>query len=157
MDMQGDDFDQIPLFKGLTATQRSLLRPLFVPCDCYGGTVLFEQGDPADSLYLVISGEVIVRYKPEDGPPIVLARIRPFGIVGWSAVLGRQQYTSGAECTVYTQILRARGEDLQNLCEQYPETGTLILERLAKEIADRTPSSNGQMLDLLKQGLAYGN
>ena len=155
--MQGDVFDRIPLFKGLSAAQRSLLRPLFISYDAYGGTVLFEQGEPADSLYLIVSGEVIIRYKPEDGPVICLARVRPGGVVGWSAALGRQVYTSGAECTVYSEILRIRSEDLRNLCEQYPEVGELLLERLAHVIAERLQDTNGQVLDLLKQGLAYGH
>ena len=155
--MQGDVFDQIPVFQGLTSAQRSLLRPLFILCDYYGGSVLFEQGDPADCLYLIISGEVIVRYKPEDGPVIILARVHPGGVVGWSAALGRQKYTSGAECSIYSQVLYVRGEDLRELCEKYPETGEVILERLASAIADRTQITNDQVVDLLKQGLAYGH
>lgn len=118
---------------------------------------MFEQGDPADCLYLVISGEVIVRYKPEDGPVIILARVHPGGVVGWSAALGRREYTSGAECAIYSQVLRVRGEDLRELCEHYPETGEFILERLARVIAERTQITNDQVVDLLKQGLAYGH
>lgn len=155
--MQADHFDQIPLFQGLNPAQRNLLRPLFDSCDCYEGTVLFEQGDPAECLYLIVRGEVTIRYKPEDGPAITLARVRPGGIVGWSAVLGRQFYTSGAECSTYCQVLRLQGEALRRLCEQYPETGELILEGLAGAYAERNPTANGQVIDLLKQGLAYGH
>jgi CRP-like cAMP-binding protein len=155
--MQGDVFDRISLFSGLSPAQRCLLRPLFIPFDAYGGTVLFEQGDPAESLYLVVSGEVIIRYKPEDGPAICLSRVRAGGVVGWSAALGRQAYTSGAECVIYSELLRIKSEDLRCLCEQYPETGELILERLADVIAERLQDTNGQVLDLLKQGLAYGH
>ena len=155
--MQGDVFDRIPLFNDLSPAQRSLLRPLFIPFDAFGGTVLFEQGDPAENLYLVVSGEVIVRYKPEDGPVICLSHVHAGGVVGWSAALGRQAYTSGAECTIYSELLRIKSEDLRNLCEQFPETGELILERLASMIAERLQDTNGQMLDLLKQGLAYGH
>ena len=155
--MHGDVFDRVSLFQGLSPAQRSLLRPLFIPFDAYGGTVLFEQGDHAESLFLVVSGEVIIRYKPEDGPAICLARVHPGGVFGWSAALGRQAYTSGAECSIYSEILRIRSEDLRNLCEQYPETGELILERLSCVIAERLQDTNGQVLDLLKQGLAYGH
>jgi CRP-like cAMP-binding protein len=155
--MYGDVFDQFVLFRGLSPAQRSLLRPLFILINAYGGTILFEQGDPAESLYLVISGEVVIRYKPEDGPVICLARVRSGGVLGWSAALGRQSYTSGAECSVYSEILRIRSEDLRSLCEHYPETGELVLERLSCLIAERQRDTNGQVLDLLKQGLAYGH
>jgi CRP-like cAMP-binding protein len=151
--MSGDIFDQIPLFKDLSCDQRDLLRPLFLPVDCYSGTSLFEQGDPAEYLFLVVVGEVVINYKPDDGPAILVARVRPGGIVGWSAALGSRSYTSGATCEGYTQMLRLRGEDLRNLCTEYPETGILILERLATVIAERLRNTHEHVMALLMQGL----
>ncbi len=151
--MPGDIFDRLPIFAGLSCDQRELLRPLFVPVDCYSGTVLFEQGDPAEYLYLVVTGEVVIRYKPDDGSAITVARVRPGGIVGWSAALGSRSYTSGATCEEYTQLLRLYGRDLCELCDRYPETGILVLERLATVIAERLRNTHEQVMALLKQGL----
>ena len=151
--MPGDRFDQLPLFDGLTPAQLELLRPLFIPCDCYSESVLFNQGDPAEYLYIVVVGEVTIQHKPDDGPPITITRVRPGGVVGWSAVLGNREYTSGAVCSVYSQMLRVRGEDLRILCEQHPETGILILERLATVIAKRLRNTHDQVMNLLKEGM----
>ncbi len=154
--MPGDIYQQLPLFQDLSPAQLQILRPIFVPCDCYTGNVLFEQGDPAEFLYLVVSGEVTIRYKPEDGPPITITRVRPGGIVGWSAALGNRLYTSAAICTAYSQMLRVRGRDLKRLCEDYPDTGILILERLAWVIADRLRHTHEQVVELLIQGIGSG-
>jgi len=151
--MPSDFFERLPIFSGLSCDQRELLRPLFVPMDCFSGTVLFEQGDPAEYLYLVVTGEVVIRFKPEDGSAITVARVRPGGIVGWSAALGSRSYTSGAICEEYTQMLRLCGQDLCQLCDRYPETGILILERLATVIAERLRNTHEQVMALLKQGL----
>jgi CRP-like cAMP-binding protein len=148
-----DIFDRLSLFKDLSVDQKNLLRPLLLPMDCYSGTSLFEQGDPAEYLYLVAIGEVVIHYKPEDGPAILVAHVRPGGIVGWSAALGSRSYTSGAACEVYTQMLRIRGEDLRNLCNECPETGILILDRLATVIAERLRNTHDQVMSLLLQGL----
>jgi CRP-like cAMP-binding protein len=148
-----DIFDSLFLLEGLTAAQRELLRPLFEPCDFYAGTVLFEQGDPAEYLYAVVSGEVVVSFKPDDAPTIVVARVRPGSIVGWSAVLGSRRYTSGAECSEYSQLLRVRGEALRRLCIQHPDTGVLVLDRLAAVIAERLRSTHDMVLSLLQLGL----
>jgi len=107
-------------------------------------------------MYLVISGEIAINYKPEDGSSITMARVGPGGVVGWSAALGNRLYTSSAVCTVYTQMLRVRGADLRNLCQQYPETGILILDRLATVIAERLRNTHEQVIALLKQGLLNG-
>ena len=151
--MSNDIFDQLPLFEGIIPAQRVLLRQIFTPVDSYANTLLFEQGDPAEFLYLVVVGEVVVNFKPDDGPAITVARVQPGGVVGWSAALGSRAYTSRAECLVYTQMLRVRGTDLRKLCEQNPETGLLILDRLATVIAERLSSTHKQVVALLELGL----
>lgn len=151
--MADDIFADLFLFEGLTAKQRDFLRPLFDPCDCYAGTILFEQGDPAEYLYAVVNGEVVVSFKPDDAPTLIVARVHPGSIVGWSAVLGSRCYTSRAECAQYTQLLRVRGTDLRRLCIQYPETGVQILDRLAAVIAERLHSTHDMVLSLLQLGM----
>jgi len=151
--MEADFFADVFLFKGLTAAQLAILRPLFEPCDCYAGTVLFEQGDAAEYLFAVVTGEVVVNFKPDDAPTLTVARVQPGSIVGWSAVLGSRCYTSSAECTQYTQLLRVRGTNLRRLCDEHPETGVQVLDRLAAVIAERLHSTHDMVLSLLQLGL----
>ena len=151
-----EDLDQIELFQGMTLSQLELLRPLFIDFECYEGTVLFGQGELADFIYLVVSGEAVIQYKPEDGPAITVARVRPGGLVGWSALIGRRVYTSAVVCAVDSRFLRVRGADLQKLCEDHPETGGLLLERLANAVAERLRKTHPQVLSLLENGLRNG-
>jgi CRP-like cAMP-binding protein len=154
--MMGDIFEELPIFQGLTPQQIQQLRPIFIPCDCYMGTNLFEQGDPAEYLYLVAEGEVTIRYKPEDGPPIIIARIKPGGVVGWSAALGNRFYTSAAVCSDSAQLVRVRARDLRRLYEVYPDTGILVLDRLASVIAERLLHTHDQVMALLLHGMRAG-
>ena len=156
--MPEDVINRLPLFQDLTPAQLDLLWPLFVSCEYHPGTVLFEQGEPAIFLYLIISGEVYIRFQPEDDHEnITVTRVRDGGMVGWSAVIGRRFYTSAAECVQYTRMLRVRGADLQALCEQHPETGLRIVDRLAKMVAERTQGGHPQIVALLEIGLRNGN
>lgn len=150
------ELEQLPFFQDLTPEQLELIQPLFVLCECHSGTVLFEQGEPAVYLYLLITGEVTIRYKPDDGPDIMVTRIRDGGMVGWSAAVGRRVYTSAAVCTEFTRLLRVRGIDLQELCERQPETGLLVLDRLSRVVAERTHAGQSQILALLEIGLRNG-
>jgi len=146
-------FPNLFLFRDLFPAQLKLLHPLFIPCEFTADTTLFEQGDPADNLFAVVSGEVVVNFKPDDGPAIVVARVQPGSIVGWSAALGSRRYTSSAVCTSYTQLLRVRGDDLRRLCVQHPDTGMTFLDRLATVIAERLHSTHDLVLSLLQLGL----
>jgi CRP-like cAMP-binding protein len=151
--MSGEELHQLLIFQDLSPEQLELLRPMFGWIECEEDGSLFEQGDPAEYLYLLAEGEVVVRFKPDDGPALVVARIRPQGVVGWSAALGSPAYTSGAICCLHSRLLRVRGQDLRYLCEHYPETGAMVLERLSFVIAERLRSTHGHVIALLEQGL----
>lgn len=148
-----DVFNCMAIFQNLSPTQKELLRPLFISIQEPMGTLLFEQGDPAQYLYLVVDGEVNIRYKPEDGPALIVARIRSGGVVGWSAALGNLVYTSAAICAADCHLLRVQSQDLRDLCEQYPDTGSMILERLAAAVAQRVSNAQSHVIALLEQGM----
>ena len=154
--MPRDLLKQFPLFDGFSEDQMEILRPLFLPSECHAGTVLFEQDEPATFFYLLVSGEVAIHFKPEDGEDIVIARIKPGEMIGWSAVIGRRHYTSAAICTEYTELLRVRGSDLQKLNVEHPETGNQFVDRMADVVAHRLESSHPQVLQLLENGLRNG-
>jgi len=151
--MDAETFPNLFLFRDFIPEQLRLLHPLFVPCEFPADTLLFTQGDPAENLFAVVSGEVVVNFKPDDGPIITVARVQPGSIVGWSAALGSRRYTSSAVCTTCTQLLRVRGDDLRRLCLQHPETGMIFLDRLATIIAERLNSTHDLVLSLLQLGL----
>jgi CRP/FNR family cyclic AMP-dependent transcriptional regulator len=146
-------FDRIQFFQELNPEQRALVQPLFIPCDLYAGTIIFEQGEITDYLYLVADGEVIVRFKPDDGPALTVAHVRPLGMVGWSAALGSSTYTSSAVCFSECHLLRVRSADLRELCNKHPDTGAMVLEHLATLIAQRLRNTHTHVLELLKQGM----
>jgi len=156
--MSDKKFDQLTIFDGMDESQLALLRAYFVNCHCGENETIFEQGTPAEYLYIVIEGEVTVHFKPDDGPSLVVSRINKDGVFGWSAAFGSGTYTSGATCIQPAKLLRVRGTDLKMLRENHPETGILILERLAAIVADGMENEGGhsQVLALLEHGLKNG-
>ena len=154
--MVDDVFTNLTLFKDFDQAELDLLRQIFVYCDCHAQTIVFEQGKPAEYLYLLVSGEVLIRFKPEDGPPINIARVRDGGVFGWSAIIRKRNYTSSVECTTQTKLLRVSSADLQSLCEKYPETGTIILDRLVNVVAERLRATSPEMYALLESSLRNG-
>src|SRR5512137_1375264 len=135
--MNLEKYSQLAFFVGLGPKEIQLLAPYFAPQKWVAGTVIFEQDDYAEYLYLVVSGEVTIHYKPHDGPVMTVTRVQCGGIFGWSAAMNNPAYTSGAACSLDSEVLRIRGIDLRMLCEKHPELGKIILDRLASVIAER--------------------
>ena len=151
--MNLEKYSQLAFFNGLSAADIQLLEPFFAPQTWVAGTVVFDQGDYAEYLYLVVRGEVSIRYKPDDGPVMTVTRVQPGGLFGWSAAMNNPAYTSGAVCALDSEVLRIRGTDLRTFCEKHPELGKVILDRLAGVIAERKQSQQGQVTSMLTNGM----
>jgi len=150
--MFNQDYSRFPIFMGLDSSQISQLLPYMVECRFTRDSVIFEQGASAEYLYILLAGEVIVQYKPYDGPSLIVAHVEPGGVFGWSAALGREVYTSGTIAVVDSLAYRIRGSNLSVICREHPETGRILLERLASSIAERLRSTHTQILEILSQG-----
>ena len=151
--MNLERYSQLTFFTGLQNADIQLLAPYFAPQAWVAGTIIFEQADYAEYLYLVVSGEVTIRYKPHDGPVMTVTRVLPGGIFGWSAAMNNPAYTSGAVCSLDSEVLRIRGTDLRTLCEKHLELGKIILDRLAGVIAERKHSQQRQVTTILANGM----
>jgi CRP/FNR family transcriptional regulator, cyclic AMP receptor protein len=139
----------IPLFQDLDPAQIALLKPLFEQYTCPANTVIFEQDTPATYLYLLIKGEVAIRYKPYDGPTITLTRLRVGDVFGWSAVVGSPHYTSSIISETEVEAIRIRGNHLLKLSSDVPETGKVVMDRLARVVSPRWGNAQAQVQSLL--------
>ena len=142
----------IPLLSRLSPEALNLVEPLFEPCLCHEG-IIFEQGDPATYLYLVIEGSVNIIFKPYDGSKLTVTTVKSGEIFGWSAITGNTIYTSGAKCVEQCQALRIKGSALRDLCVQHPETGSILLDRLAESVSARWHNARSKVRDILSQGI----
>jgi CRP-like cAMP-binding protein len=142
-----------PVFENLDETNMHLVQELFETYSCPAGTMILQQGSPAEYLYLVVSGSAEVSYKPYDGNPITVTHVEKGGLFGWSAVIGSERYTSSTIAIGPLEAMRVRGRDLRRFCLQHPEAGKDILERLANSVSGRWKDANTQVKSILAQGL----
>jgi CRP-like cAMP-binding protein len=145
----------ITLFEGFAARQLELLLPIFEKYSCAGNTVVFEQGDEAAFLYLILKGRALIRYKPYDSPPITITRLEAGDVFGWSAVIGSPSYSSSIVSTSRLEALRVRGADLLQLCREHPRTGSRLLNRLAHGVSGRWKNARLQAKTMLRDGMEW--
>lgn len=155
--MKSFDLGKVPFFIGLSTQDVLLLSKKFAPVNFPKDTVIFNQGERANRLYILLSGQVSIRFIPHDGEILHVAEISEGDAFGWSAALGRDVYTSCAVTTSETMALSISGKDLRELCISHPETGVLILERLAAVIAERLKNTHEKVVELLWLGVNSHN
>lgn len=137
-------------FKTLDQKQLEELVPLFEPFCVPASTIIFEQGEQASYLYLVVSGTVAIRYKPYDGPPITLTHLHSGDVVGWSAVVGNSVYTSSALATTEIEAVRVHRSELKEFHQKNPELGYIVLEKLAENVSPRWKNAKEQIQNMFE-------
>lgn len=140
-----DALPYIPLFQGFNTLQIEIIKPLFEEYVCSANTVIFEQGDLAKYIYLIIKGEVAIHFKPYDGPSLTLTRLRSGDVFGWSAVIGSTKYTSSIFSESQIEAIRIRGDHLWALASDHPEIGKTIINRLALIVSPRWENAHSQI------------
>jgi CRP-like cAMP-binding protein len=148
------ELEFVPLFKDVDDYVLHLLEPLFEPFSCLAGSVIFEQGEPAHYMYLILDGAVEMLYKPYDGPQITLTNLTQGSIIGWSAVVGNATYASEALCKEDCRAIRMTGRDLHKLCATEPEAGRIILDLLADSVSSRWQNAREQIQTLLNSSVS---
>ena len=151
--VEPNSLESLPLFHGLTPSELKLVAKRFERVSFDASHVVFGQGDRAEKLYVVISGRVAIRFKPDDGEVINVTEVESNGVFGWSAVLGRSSYTSSAICLEDCEAISVRGDVLRKLCKTHAKTGVIILERLAEVIAERLRSTHHKVVELLHESI----
>jgi CRP-like cAMP-binding protein len=144
---------KLDLFRGLTPEELEMLAGLFHPERYAAQQVIFRQGDRAEKLHILLTGEIEILLQPYDGEKLLVATISPGGIFGWSAALGRRQYTSDAVAVVEGEGLSIRGKALRSFCQAHPQSGVVLLERLAEVISSRLRNTHHKVFELLQSNL----
>jgi len=147
--------NNFPVFKGVDEEYIALLQPLFERFTCPANTTVIEQGMAADFLYIVESGKVEIFYKPYDDEIITITHVEANSLFGWSALIGSTKYSSSGVAIEELNALRISGRDLRNLCQQNPEAGAVILDRLASAVSSRWQDAHEQVRSILENGLNY--
>ncbi len=142
-----------PLFRGVDSQGLALLSGSCRSLEFNPLSAVFEQGDRAETLYILLSGRVAIRFKPYDGDPLTVAEVLPGDVFGWSAVLRRPAYTSGAVALEASRVLAVSGNGLRRLFRLRPDIGAVILDRLVAVIPERLKSAHGQAVQMLREGM----
>jgi CRP-like cAMP-binding protein len=98
------------------------------------GEVLFHEGDPGDSLFVVASGAVKVVVPSEDGDEAILATLRRGDFLGELALLDGAPRSASAIALEPTETLALPREQFRALVASEPALREALLASLAGEL-----------------------
>jgi CRP-like cAMP-binding protein len=148
--MDSQKLKSLPAFAGLSSGQVERLAELFRAVMFPAGAVVFAAGDRADSLYIVESGDVIIRFHPYDGGALDIATINAGGAFGWSAALRRSYYTASAICRTDVTAFTIQAQLLHQTMADDPEFANALLEHASQTASSRFDGLGQQIIRILR-------
>ena len=99
------------------------------------GDIIYEWGQAADDIYIVISGSVQHLLKAQTDGPEIEKIMRGGDVFGWAAILeGQRRRLAKTVCVERTELIQINGQKLMELIKQSPTTGDVIMSRFAAMI-----------------------
>jgi len=125
---------RVSLFADLSERDLAELVQVAVPRSWLAGEVVFREGDPGDTCYVIRSGAVRVTRRHSDGRQIALADLRSGDIFGELAMFGGETRSATVEVVEATDGVALLAGDLRRTIVAHPEMAVAMLAALADRI-----------------------
>lgn len=116
------------------------LRDSFEWVDLEPGDILFRKGDPADSLYLVVSGEIWVVGRNEEGDEVPIATLGGHEVVGEMGPLTDEPRMAAAVASRPCTLVRLTRKRFESLSTEFPQ----LMLTITRQLVDRLRKSQRQ-------------
>jgi len=113
------------------------------------GQILFREGDPGESAYLIISGQVEVTIKIPDQAPRTLAVLDAGSVLGEISLLTHEARTASVTAVTATRLWDISRTELQTAVDAGEVWATQFLLATALALAHRLSTLDHQLVELI--------
>ncbi|MEX1141548.1 MAG: Crp/Fnr family transcriptional regulator [Thermoleophilaceae bacterium] len=131
----------VKVFSELEPRELQEVAQVAVPRSFERGEIIFREGDPGDTCYVVRSGTVSIRREHPDGRTRALAELRPGSIFGELSMFGAETRSATAEALEPSSLVAILRGDVQRVIRSSPD----IAFKMLAELADRVRLVNEQL------------
>ena len=108
------------------------------------GEKLFNQGDPDDSMYVILSGEIGISSGETE-----VSRLTNGNHLGEMAWLDNAPRSAAATATKTSRLLKITGDDFKGLLHEDPVVGMKVLSAISRELSARLRIANSKLGSVL--------
>ncbi|MBI3088461.1 MAG: Crp/Fnr family transcriptional regulator [Candidatus Omnitrophica bacterium] len=119
---------KIPLFRALPASERKQLGQACELRRFQKGQTIFDEGQPADSVWLIERGWVYLVKRAPQGTPVTIFTVTPEDVIcGFSAAVGQSRYYASAIAATDTAAIRVPHTHFARLLRDQPGFAEKVL------------------------------
>src|SRR6204780_2881805 len=143
-----------PMFADLGADELARISSLCHTQNLKTGELLFQKGDPGDSLFGVRRGQIRIETGASDGSRLTLNFMGPGDLFGEVAVLDGESRTADATAGEPTELFVLRREDFLAHLEREPRVAIKLIQLLCQRIRWQSERMEESVLQPLPVRLA---
>jgi CRP/FNR family transcriptional regulator len=127
---------RVPAFSDLLAEDLLAVADVTVPRSFAAGEIVFREGDPGDTCYVVRRGQIRAIREHSDGRSITLATFGPGDIFGELAMFGDERRSATIEAIQDSEAAAILGSDMRRLLRDHPDIAVKLLGALSRRLRE---------------------
>ncbi len=108
-----------------------------------GGESIFDEGDRAESFYVLGEGSIHLAMGHE---ALCFVVDRPGELFGWSSLVEPHKYRASARCTARSRLLRIPCSAVEKLAQDHPQDCVAIFRNLARIVTGKLTQAYRQRI-----------
>ncbi|ANI91326.1 MAG TPA: Crp/Fnr family transcriptional regulator [Dietzia timorensis] len=140
-----DALSRAGIFQGVDPAAVKALRDDLSPAEFSRGETIIREGEPGETLYIIIDGKVKLSRKSPDGRENLLSVLGPSDMFGELSIFDPGPRTSSAICVTDVKVESMNRTALRRWISERPE----IADQLLRVLARRLRRTNNNLADLI--------
>lgn len=132
--------DQVYLFEGLSPTELAVIEQHAVTKKYRKNTIIIELGDDANTLYVLLEGQVKAYVADESGKEIVLSQQGPGAVLGELALLAEIPRTASVKTLEDSEFVVLSKRSFLQCLSDHPNIAFNLIRALADQVRKLTES-----------------
>ncbi len=132
------------MFGGLTDAELMIIHDYLDENTYAKGTHILKQGEPNNSVYFIVEGEVSIQKHPQEkeDQERVITTLHAGDSFGEMELIDIQPCAASVVCLTETRIISLSNKDLHKLSTTHLKTYTMLILNLARDISRRLRSTD---------------
>lgn len=140
---------KVPIFAAIPEPTLRRIAALASRVDIDGSALIFQEGEAAREMVVVLAGELEVRKRGRDGGDARIATLRPGDVAGEMALIDIQPRSAAVRATGPASLVVLTHANVAALHRDDPESYTIFIMNIAREISRRLRRVDGLLANLL--------
>jgi len=111
----------------------------------HAGSRVFREGDPADRMWLILTGRVAVDTDVDGHDTVVVEHLGSGAVLGWSWLVPPHRWRFGAVAVETTHTVEIDGSALRELCHANPILGFRMALGILEVMSERLQATRHRL------------